>query len=140
MEQYTNALCQDQTRLESAERKLEAGERELAESKAKLEAAERKLEAAELKREAQAFLSDEWKFYNEEVTRCSAMVTSAEGRIVSDKAMIMKLTPAPGTYSPHLPSHMHNTQPHNLLVDSLAPSAKREGGVAPARRTRLGCV
>jgi len=44
------------------------------------------------------------------------------------------------------PSHTHNTQPHNPLVDSLAASAKREGGGlrllvghAPARRTRLGC-
>ena len=93
-----------------------------------------KLEVAEANRAAQAFSSDEWKFYNEEVSRCSAMV-------MSDKAMVLKLTPAPGTYShPPPPPHMHNTQPHNTLVDSLAPSAKREGGVAPARRTRLGCV
>ena len=133
MDQNTNDLRQDLTRLEAAERKLEA--------------AERKLEAAELKREAQAFSSDEWKFCNDEVTRYSAvvasdkaMVASAEAMVMSDQAMILKLTPAPGTYSPHPPSHMHNTQPHNLLVDSLAPSAKREGGVAPARRTRLGCV
>ena len=43
------------------------------------------------------------------------------------------LTPPP-------PSQKHNTPPPNPLVDSLAASAKREGGVAPARRTRLGCV
>ena len=42
MDQPTNDLRQDLTRLEAAERKLET--------------AERKVEAAELKREAQAFL------------------------------------------------------------------------------------
>jgi len=86
MDHSMNDLCQAQTRLETAERKLEARERELAKSKTKLE-------EAELKREAQAFSSDEWKFYNEEVTACRAVVAS-------DKAMILKLTPAPGTYSP----------------------------------------
>ena len=104
MDQNTNDLRQDLTRLEAAERKLET--------------AERKVEAAELKREAQAFSSDEWKFYNEEITACRAVVAS-------DKAMVMKLTPAPGMYSPppppphtritHNPTHPLSTPPFHPL-------------------------
>jgi len=99
MEQATNDLRQAQTKLEKAERKLEAAER-------KLETAERKLETAETNRNAQEFQSDKWKFFNEEVSQCRAMVTA-------DKAMVLKLTPAPGTYS--LPP------PHTRITHNPAP-------------------
>ena len=112
MEQPTNDLCQAQTKLETAERELEAAEREL-------EAAERKLEAAEIKREAQAFSSDEWKFYNEEVTACRVMVKSNNAMVVSDIAIVLKLTPAPGTYSPPPPPHTRIT--HNPTHSSSTP-------------------
>ena len=105
MEQATNDLRQEKTKLEKAERKLETAEH-------KLETAERKLEAAETNRDAQEFLSDKWKFFNEEVSRCSAMVTAM---VTSTGAMALKLTPAPGTYSP--PPHTritHNPAPLHL--------------------------
>ena len=155
MEQPTNDLRQAPTRLETSERELAESKRELAMSKATAEAnvevakrelaeSKAKLEVAEANRAAHAFLSDEWKFYNEEVTAARAMVasawamvTSAGAMVTSAGAMVLKLTPAPGTYSPP-PLHTHTT--HNPLVDSLAASAKKEGGVAPARRTHLGCV
>ena len=127
MEQPTNDLRQAPTRLETAERELamskataeanvEVAKRELAESKRELAESKRelaeskaKLEVAEANRAAHAFLSDEWKFYNEEVVSARAMVTSAW-------AMVLKLTPAPGTYSPPPPSHTHNTQPPCRLL------------------------
>ena len=120
MEQPTNDLRQAPTRLETAERELamskataeanvEVAKRELAESKRELAESKAKLEVAEANRAAHAFLSDEWKFYNEEVVSARAMVTSAW-------AMVLKLTPAPGTYSPPPPSHTHNTQPPCRLL------------------------
>jgi len=120
MDQPMNDICQAQTKLETAEHKLEEAERELAESEAN--------------RAAHAFLSDEWKFYNEEVIWCSAMV-------MSDKAMVLKLTPAPGTYSHPPPPHTcitHN--PTTLLSTPWLLRLRGRGGIAHACRTRLGCV
>ena len=133
MDQPMNDICQDQTKLEAAERKLEAAKRELAESKAEL--AESKANRA-----AHAFLSDEWKFYNEEVTQCSAMVMSAMAMVMSDKAMILKLTPDPGTYSPPPPHTCITHNPTTLLSTPWLLRLRGRGGIAHACRTRLGCV
>ena len=128
MEQATNDLRLDRTKLEKAERELETAKLELAESKTNLK-------TAETNRNAQEFQSDKWKFFNEEVSRCSVMVTA-------DKAMVLKLTPAPGTYSPP-PPPPHTRITHNPTHPLSTPWLLRlrgRGGIAHACRTRLGCV
>ena len=115
MEQATNDLRLDRTKLEKAERELETAKLELAESKTNLK-------TAETNRNAQEFQSDKWKFFNEEVSRCSAMVTSAEAMVTamvtSTGAMALKLTPAHGTY-PLPPPHTRIT--HNPALLTVFP-------------------